>query len=206
PPPRRRARRAIRTQDHGLRHAGRRHAQISDGAARFAHARIYGARARAVGGTRPLPAQRPVALARLWLGRLDRPLGDVCAPRRHPRLGAHRQRHAPAPARPPPAPKPPPPSRPAAGRPAVAAGGYLAVINRVRRHCGCTPAALMTAAHLSRSLARKAANSWGEEILASTPSLTKVLAISGDCRPALMAALSRSTIAPGVPAGATTPV
>src|SRR5262249_8724197 len=64
----------------------------------------------------------------------------------------------------------------------------------------------MTAAHLSRSLARKAANSWGEEILASTPSLTKVLAISGDCRLALMAALSRSTIASAVPAGATTPV
>src|SRR5262249_43191030 len=83
---------------------------------------------------------------------------------------------------------------------------YLAVINRVRPHCACTPAAFMTAAHLSRSLARKAANSWREEILASTPSLTKVLAISGDCRLALMASLSRSTIASGVPAGAPTPV
>src|SRR5262249_2495655 len=74
------------------------------------------------------------------------------------------------------------------------------------RHCACTPAAFRTAAHLSRSLARKPANSWGEEIFASTPSLTKVLAISGDCRLALMAALSRSTIAPGVLAGAPTPV
>src|SRR5262249_12855525 len=49
-------------------------------------------------------------------------------------------------------------------------------------------------------------NSWGEEILASTPSLTKALATSGDCRLALMSALSRLTIAAGVPVGATTPV
>src|SRR5262249_25045868 len=72
-------------------------------------------------------------------------------------------------------------------------------------HSARTPAAFMTAAHLSRSAARNAANSSGEEFLAPTPSLTKVLAISGDCRLALMAALSRSTIAPGVPAGAPPP-
>src|SRR5262249_55686819 len=61
--------------------------------------REYMEHARAVGGARPLPAQRPVAVAWLWLGRLDRPLGDVCTPRRYRRLGAHRQRDARAPAR-----------------------------------------------------------------------------------------------------------
>ena len=53
-PPRRRAGRPIRTQELGFRHAGRCHPQISDGAARAADARIHGARARAVGGARPL--------------------------------------------------------------------------------------------------------------------------------------------------------
>ena len=38
-----------------LRDAGRRHAEVSDGAAGAADARIHGARALALGGTRPLP-------------------------------------------------------------------------------------------------------------------------------------------------------
>src|SRR5262249_18689278 len=206
-PPRRRAGRAIRTQDHRLRHAGRRHAQISHGAARSADARIHGARARAMGGARPLPAQRPVALARLRPGRLAVPAGDFSPPRRHGRLGAHRQRDARAPARRRYARNPRPLRRQAKEASAVAADRLcLAGIKRVWRHCARTPAAFMTAAHLSRSRARKAANSGGEEILASTPSLTKALATSGDCRLALMSALSRLTIISGVPVGATTPV
>src|SRR5262249_37585680 len=151
--------------------AGRRHAQISDGAARAADARIHGARARAVGGARSLPAQRPVALARLWTGRLDRPLGDFRAPRRHRRLGADRPRDP----------------RPSARR------DHARVTRTLRRqaeeavtprpaHSICTPAVFTTVVHLSRSRARKAANSSGEVILASTPSFTSVDATSGDVR------------------------
>ena len=97
--PRRRTGRAVRPEEHRLRHAGRRHAQISDGAAGAADARIHGARARAVGGARPLSAQRAIALARLQPGRLDRPLGDLRASRGGRRLGAQRPRYLGAPAR-----------------------------------------------------------------------------------------------------------
>src|SRR6478752_3105233 len=73
-------------------------------------------------------------------------------------------------------------------------------------HSACTPAVLITVVHLSRSLARKAANSSGELALASTLSLVRVAPISGDFRLSLIAALSLATIAAGVPAGATTAV
>ena len=86
--PRRRAGRPVRAEDIGFRTADRRHAQVSDGAARLADARIHGACARAVGGARPLSARRAVAAARLQPGRLDRPLGDLRPARRQGRLGA----------------------------------------------------------------------------------------------------------------------
>jgi UbiD family decarboxylase len=98
-PPRRRARRPIRTQELGFRHAGRCHPQVSDGAARPADARIHGARASTVGGARPLSPQCAVALARLRPRGLDRPLGDLRAARRQRRLGAKRPRYPCPPAR-----------------------------------------------------------------------------------------------------------
>src|SRR4029078_8848896 len=73
-------------------------------------------------------------------------------------------------------------------------------------HSACTPAVLITVVHLLRSRARKAANSSGELVLASTLSLVSVAPISGDFRLSLIAAFSLATIAAGVPAGATTAV
>src|SRR5262249_17305393 len=163
----------------------------SHGAAGFADARIHGARARAVGGARPLPAQRPVAWHGYGLGDwADR--WETFARRAatadweltgNETLARHRRGRSP---QTPPPPKRPPASRKSRRSPPISNRRGIASWGR---HSACTPAAFMTAAHLSRSAARNAANSSGEEILASTPSLTKVLAISGDCRLALMAAL-----------------
>ena len=50
-----------------------------------------------------------------------------------------------------------------------------------------------------------AANSCGEEISGSMPSLSSAARLSGERSPSLMVALSLATIAAGVPAGATTP-
>src|SRR5258705_8941513 len=66
--------------------------------------------------------------------------------------------------------------------------------------------ALTSAAHLGASSAMKAAKSCGEPILAWALNFAKLALISGEPRPALIAALTLATTAVGVPAGASTPV
>ena len=56
-----------------------------------AEARIYGARAGNLGGTRPAGADAEAALARLFARRLGRGLGHLCEPRRQRPMGRNRQ-------------------------------------------------------------------------------------------------------------------
>jgi hypothetical protein len=65
--------------------------------------------------------------------------------------------------------------------------------------------AAMMAAHLCTSEARKAANSCDVPPLASAPSFFRVTCMSADRSPSLIAALSLSRTARGVPAGASMP-
>src|SRR5215510_795626 len=67
------------------------------------------------------------------------------------------------------------------------------------------PVRRTASAHLGASSAIMAANSCGEVINGSIPSLSSAARLSGERKPSLMVALSLATIAAGVPAGATTP-
>src|SRR6266436_3371766 len=83
-----------------------------------------------------------------------------------------------------------------------------AAVGRGARACysGLRLDSLAIAAHFGRSAAMKAAKSCGVPGLASAASVLRRACISGDLRPALMAALSFATISAGVAAGAMTPI
>ena len=69
-----------------------------------------------------------------------------------------------------------------------------------------SPVSRTRGGHLRTSSAMKAANSDGEESLASAPCCRMLARTSGDFRQSSIATLSVLTTAGGVPAGATTPV
>src|SRR5467141_2687790 len=73
-------------------------------------------------------------------------------------------------------------------------------------HSTFAPDVLTIAAHFGASSAMKAANSCGDNVFASALNLAKLALISGEARPALIAALILPTTAAGVPAGARMPV
>jgi len=72
-------------------------------------------------------------------------------------------------------------------------------------HSALRPADLATAAHFFVSEAMKVANSDGVQGLGSAPNAVSLVRSSADFTPALMTALSFSTMLAGVPAGATMP-
>jgi AraC-like DNA-binding protein len=84
--------------------------------------------------------------------------------------------------------------------------GYESDLAQGRAHSTFAADALTSAAHFGASAAMKAAKSCGDPIRAWALNLAKLALISGEARPVLIAALTLSTIAAGVPAGASTPV